>query len=144
MEQSVLRFVSRAALKLSPFSTLTPVALARVEERGAPSDGPAFQFVTGRWRQRSLLRLKRYLFHQCAEVLFSRREVRERLELALNTSLERIGPDRFRFFRRGYRGPDSATRGTKLHPPSMVKAPLDSKLMEHLDRAFSGRRLAYP
>lgn len=142
LEQSVLRFVSRAALKLSPFSTLTPVALALVQDGSRP-DAPALQFAADRWRQCSLLRLKRYLFHQCAEVLFSRPEVRERLDLALNTSLERIGPDRFRFFRRGYRGPDPASGDTKLFQPSLVKARLDPDLVAHLGRVFSGRRLAY-
>lgn len=90
---SLLRYVSRAALKLSPFSTLTRFALARpgscpspVELLGSPDEG----------REVSLLRWRRYLIEQVAAVLEHCPELRDALPVAFNRSLREVAPGRYR------------------------------------------------
>jgi len=142
LEQSLLRFISRAALKLSPFSTLTPVGLGVLEER-APSDLNLPIWFPGPFQQHSLLRLKRYLFHQMIEVLFTAPGLQQRLILVLNNSIEEISPGRFRFFRRGYRGPDPETRGTRLNQPAILRMDLNSATVEHMRSRFGDKRFCY-
>lgn len=94
-EASLLRYLSRAALKLSPYSTLTAIALAR-----ATDEPPAALAFLGAPAQRhSLVRVKRYLLDQCCDQLFLHREIRRHLHVAVNPSLEELGGEVYRFLK---------------------------------------------
>ncbi|HEV3074262.1 MAG TPA: hypothetical protein VHB47_07585 [Thermoanaerobaculia bacterium] len=97
LEISLLRYLSRAALKLSPYSTLTPLALADLCE--GDGGGAAIRYVAGPRRERSLVRIKRYLLDQCCRLLVLHPRVRERLRVGLNPSLERLPGGDIRFLR---------------------------------------------
>ncbi|MEM1182689.1 MAG: lantibiotic dehydratase [Acidobacteriota bacterium] len=137
LEQSLTRFVSRAAHKTSPFSALTAVGLGRLVDLESAGNAP--RWLPGETRVRALLRLKRYLFHQLAETLCAVPRYRGHLKLVLNNSLESIGPGRARFFRRGFRGPDPETGGTRLNRPSIVRLDMDRGLVEALRERCGGR-----
>jgi len=61
LEISLLRYITRAVLKLSPYSSLTRVALGTVQ-RDSRKEG--LWLAPGPWRERSLFRLNRYLVEQ--------------------------------------------------------------------------------
>ncbi len=95
MESSLLRYVSRGAAKLSPYSTLTRVAIGQLvgEELESPIHWPV-----GRWHEHSLLRSRRYLTEQLVEAWQRHPAVRRQLALVVNPSIERIG-DQLRYLR---------------------------------------------
>lgn len=132
LELSLLRFASRAALKLSPFSTLTVIGVGRIENR--ENANASVLWLIDSPHEHSLLRLKRYLFYQILEVLYTVPRFRSSLRLVLNNSLEPIGPERVRFYRRGFRGPDPETRGTRLHRPSMLRMDLEQRIAQALSK----------
>ena len=131
---SLLRYVSRSALKLSPYSTFTRLALAR------PADGPLR--LVGRseeWRERSLVRLRLYLIEQIAEVLRRAPGVWESQRVRLNPTIEEAGAGRFRLLRPGFWSVD---KGALSHQgPAVLEAPLAVPLLdwlrEHLARDSS-------
>jgi hypothetical protein len=90
---SFLRYLSRAAVKLSPYSTLTPVALAQAR----PVEAAGLHFMPGPRSERSLVRIKRYLLDQCLNLLLLHPPVLRHLSLALNSSLEPLADGEFRF-----------------------------------------------
>lgn len=91
---SLLRYASRAALKLSPFSTLTRYVLARVAE--ADSSPLVLLGRPTQWQERSLVRLRRYLVEQVAAILLRCPPLRQSLTLELNPSLREAAPGRYR------------------------------------------------
>jgi Lantibiotic dehydratase, N terminus len=99
LETSLLRYVSRVAVKLSPYSTFTRLALGAVR-RDLPPGGA--EFVGADWQPRSLLRLKRYLLDQINEMLLRYAPVRRTLRVNLNDTVEEAGPGRYRYLRLGY------------------------------------------
>jgi hypothetical protein len=131
---SVLRYASRAALKLSPYSTFTRLALAY------PAEGPLR--LIGRpedWRERSLVRLRLYLIEQVAEVLRRAPGVWESQHVRLNPTIEEAGAGRFRLLRPGFWSVD---KGAMIHQgPAVLEAPLAVPLLdwlrEHLARDSS-------
>jgi hypothetical protein len=96
LEASLLRYVSRAALKLSPYSTLTPLALAELRPLGEEG---AVAYSPRPWSDRSLMRIKRYLLDQCWRLLVRHPRLRPHLHVGLNPSCESLGGDRYRFLR---------------------------------------------
>ena len=129
--QSLLRYVSRAALKLSPFSTLTRFTLARMGEGAAPVS------LLGRpadGREVSLVRLRRYLVEQVAGVLQGCPPLREALPVELNPSLTEVAPDLYRLL-----APARNTGGTTREVP-VAKAVVDW-LRERLTRETTLRQL---
>ena len=96
LETSLLRYLSRAALKTSPYSTLTPVALADLGPAGGEG---AIRYVPGPRRDRSLVRVKRYLLDQICRLLLRHPPVQETLRVGLNPSLELLETGEYRFLR---------------------------------------------
>jgi len=103
--QSLLRYASRAVCKLSPYSTLTPVALAATRDghAGGQRRQPAAELGLhpGPWSERSLLRARRFVPSQWVHLLFSHPDLRFRLRVALNGSLTEIAPGRLLVLRPG-------------------------------------------
>ncbi len=125
LDLSLLRYVSRATLKLSPFSTLTRVALGKV---GGESPEP-LAWTPGGWSERSLLRVRRYLAEQDVELMRRYGPFREGLELALNPTLEETAPERFRLLRPERWVPDAAAGKLRHENASRVEMSLPAALV---------------
>lgn len=125
VEQSLARFVTRAAAKLSPNSTLTPMALCRVG--GEPG---GLRFLPGEpRREKSLLRANRSLLDQCCAILFWHPPVRARCLVSLNDTLEEIEPRRYRYLRPGSWSFDPRSGQLRFLSASQVKATLTEPLV---------------
>jgi len=92
--QTLARYMTRVAFKLSPYSTLTPAALAEIK----PSSG-AVRYIAGTRTTASSLRVQRYLVDQWCEILRRLPAVRPHLRVRLNTTVSRVSEDRYRFLR---------------------------------------------
>ncbi len=134
LEESLLRYASRAALKLSPFSTFTRLALGMV----APAtDGP-LRLGGLPWAERSILRLKRYLLDQYCQALLRYPPFRDELPVVLNDTAEEAEPGQVRFLRAAFRGIDEERKGMRLFPPTMVRLRLSESWMERIRAALAG------
>lgn len=82
---SLLRYVSRAAVKLSPYSTLTQVGLLSVDE--GEGDGFAWQGGAAAWETSSLVRFRRSLTSRLAELALHDPARADRLRLRGNPTV---------------------------------------------------------
>lgn len=142
LEETLARYVSRAALKLSPFSTLTRVAFA--ETCGTVNH----LRLRGRdWSQRSLVRVSRNHLEACLSLLRYYLPFRERLHVTLNDAREESAPGRWRLLRPGFWRPDSEERSGRYVQPTIVEADLKTPMVSWLavnlqDGALTYRDLA--
>lgn len=132
-EAALLKYVTRAAVKVSPFSTFTPVALGRLSRDAGPA---GLRLRGAGWRSRSLLRLRRYRLQQCVEMLVRYAPFRERLAVVFNDSAAETEPGRLLLVRPGCWEAD-AERGTLRHrADALVRTaaadPLTARLAEIL------------
>lgn len=141
LEQSLARFASRAALKLSPFSSLTATALAlTTSTRGDP---PLRIEPPETWREGSSVRLQRYLVEQVAHALAAYTPFRDSLPVTLNDTLEPLPDGRSSLIRPGRWIFDQAISGFDYQRPALVKATLSSVLYDWLLAHLQGRELPY-
>ncbi|MBV9773564.1 MAG: lantibiotic dehydratase [Gemmatimonadetes bacterium] len=139
-EITLLRYVSRAAVKLSPFSTLTPVALGTLRD----DLGPQVPRLLGSgWRARSLVRIKPYLLEQYGEMLRRYPPLRDTLPVALNSSATETAPGCFLFLRPNYWDFDEKAGRLGYYEQSLVKVGLRGPLVSRLLELLSTRRLSY-
>lgn len=103
LEKSLLRYLSRAALKLSPFSSLTRLGLGILTDQRVPG---TVSLSGGPWEERSLVRVRRYFLDQLLSMLSRFRLFRSRFRLRRNETLHRLRDGRFRFLRPGFWDPD--------------------------------------
>jgi hypothetical protein len=144
LEASLVRYASRAALKTSPFSTLTRVGLGIL----APSPPPApplhpgaIELLGARWQERSLVRFKRYILEQDWALLSKHPPLRDRLRVALNSSLWEPTKGRCCFVRQPFWAPqDGSMRHT---PASLVQLDLGGPMIAWLIRELPSRELSY-
>lgn len=130
---SLLRYVSRAALKTSPFSTLTCVGLGVVTAETARGGG--VRLVGDPWRRRSLVHLKGTAIRQFQELLLQNTAARNHLSVVLNPTAEEATPGRLRFLR---------PQGWRLNPQgelafeqeALVTLQLRPQVSESLRRLF--------
>ncbi|MEA2602769.1 MAG: hypothetical protein QOF89_3761 [Acidobacteriota bacterium] len=142
LELSLLRYVSRAALKLSPFSSLTRIGLGLVTAE--PAAPPELQLVSPEtWSERSKVRLERFLIDQLAHVLLRYHPFREGLRVSLNETLERQHTGQFSCIRPGYWDRDSAGSELCYQKPSWVKVRLQGPLIDWLLDHLAGSRRRY-
>lgn len=116
-ETALLRYVTRAAIKVSPFSTLTTVGLGTLRRHA----GPAGIELRGPWRTRSVLRLKRFLLDQAVFFLLRHPAFRDRLPLALNDAAIEVEPGRFLFLRPGHWALDGENGALRYHHEALVR-----------------------
>ncbi|HEU4558183.1 MAG TPA: lantibiotic dehydratase [Longimicrobium sp.] len=116
-ETALLRYVTRAAIKVSPFSTLTTVGLGTLGRDA----GPAGLELRGPWRARSVIRLKRFLLDQAVFFLLRHPPFRDRLPLALNDSATEVEPGRFLFLRPGRWELDGEGGTLRYHAEALVR-----------------------
>ncbi|HEV7508015.1 MAG TPA: hypothetical protein VGS07_24235 [Thermoanaerobaculia bacterium] len=122
LEQSLLRFVTRAATKLSPYSTLTAIALCLIREDPA-FDG--FAFTDGQFREISLVRANRSLLDQCQILLLRDPRFRANCRVSLNDTTQEVEPGRFRFLRNNHWTFDPEKREFRFVPAAYVSAKLE-------------------
>jgi hypothetical protein len=127
-EQSLLRFVTRAAAKLSANSTLTAYALGSIQAPPAPSP-TGFHFAGSPQREVSLVRLNRPELEQLQMLLMRYPAVRERALIAWNGSLEELEPGRYRFLRSGHWDLDPGAEGFHFVRPARVTVQLSNALL---------------
>lgn len=133
LEQSLLRYFSRAAVKLSPYSTFTRLGLGLLDE----TDTSQIRLSGGPWRERSLVRAKRYLLDQCRELLFQHPRVRERLGVRLNDTVQHMADGQRRFLRPMALVPNPANGELEYSKPSLVKARLGGPLIAWLEEQLA-------
>ncbi len=132
---TLLRYVSRAALKLSPFSTLTRFALARVAEAATPL---RLLGSPGEGQERSLVRLRRYLVEQVAVALSRCRPLRESLPVALNPSLREAAAGRYRLlYPAGWTLPDDEPSALRVSGAAF-EVPVASAVVDWLRDRLGG------
>jgi lantibiotic biosynthesis protein len=134
VEQSLLRFVTRAAAKLSPYSTLTAFALGTVRDDAGPGN---LGVLEANLREISLLRVRRDLLECYLTLLLRHPRLRDCCCLALNDSAEKIEPGRYRFLRPGHWQLDPERRGFQYLPAAQVKVTLTSSLVDPLSRLLA-------
>lgn len=139
-EMSLLRYVTRAAVKVSPFSTFTMVALGTVCDdpglRGVRLDGEP-------WRTRSLVRIKRYLLHRVADLLCRYEPFRERLPVEMNDSLSETSPCRFLFLRPHHWELDAERSTLRYQKDALVAVNLEGALIARASELLDGERPTY-
>lgn len=138
-ELSLLRYVTRAATKVSPFSTFTAVALGRLR-RDTGAGGLRLEGEP--WRERSLVRVKRYLLHRVVEVLCGYQPFRGGLRVELNDSLSETAPGRFVYLRPHHWEMDD--QGVlRYHKDAIAAAGLGGALISRLSDLLAGERPTY-
>jgi lantibiotic biosynthesis protein len=140
LEATLLRYVTRAAFKLSPYSTLTRIGLARVVDATASG---SISLNGDRWEERSLLRMKRYLLEQLWTLLRRHPPFREDLQVQLNDTIEEIEPRRYRFLRPGYWDFDRQKNRFVYHVASLVKVNLDGPIVGWVLRELPAQRMTF-
>jgi hypothetical protein len=140
IEQTLLRFATRTAAKLSPYSTLTAVALGTIREG---SDLAGLGAVAGERRATSLVRVNRSLLDRCQELLLRHPLIRGRFQVALNDTAREAEPGRFRFLRNGHWEIDASTGGFRFVPASYVSAQIGGPLIPLLQSALAGGPRGY-
>lgn len=128
-ERSLLRYLTRAALKVSPYSTLTCIGAAALVE--TPPRGE-LRLAGPPWHERSLVRARRFLIDQCFIFLAHQAPVRRRLRVCLNTTLERLDGDVFRFLKPMDLLYEESEAKLRLAPPSQVKVRLSGPIIDLL------------
>src|SRR6185312_10668266 len=122
LEQSLLRFVTRAATKLSPYSTLTAIALCVIREDPALQ---GFAFTDGRFREISLVRANRSLLDQCQVLLLRDPRFRKHCRVSLNDTAQEVELGRFRFLRNNHWTFDPEKQKFRFVPAAYVSARLE-------------------
>ncbi len=140
VEQSLLRFATRAAAKLSPYSTLTTIGLGTVSREPA-LDG--LRFVAGSSREVSLVRANRTLLDQCQVILLRHPGLRGFCQLALNDTAREIEPGRWSFLRNGHWEIDEERNRFRYVPAVQVRANLSGPLIASIRQLLAGEALLY-
>jgi hypothetical protein len=134
---SLLRYGSRAAVKLSPFSTLTRLALASVVPSVERCPALRLRGRPREWQERSLVRLRRYLVQQLSEILLRCPTLRDSLPVQLNPSLAETGPGRYLLLRpAGWELPEDG-RAARHRPATLRQAPVSRALIDWLRERLS-------
>jgi len=139
-ELSLLRFVTRAAAKLSANSTLTTYALGSVQ---ASSSRTGFRFVGSPQREVSLVRLNRPEVEQLQTLLMRHPAARERGLVAWNDSLEELEPGRYCFLRDGHWSLEPGAKELLFAKPARITVNLSEALIDAARDALQEGALRY-
>ena len=121
---TLLRYASRAALKLSPFATFTSVGLTLTEESAAP-----VRLLGGDWARHSLVRLRRHILDRCVDMLLRCPAWRRELHVAVNSSVVSLAGGMI--YRQSTRfRPDDETATLRYCKEAIVRARFNSKVAD--------------
>jgi hypothetical protein len=123
-EQSILRFVTRSAAKLSANSTLTAYALGSIQSSPAP-----FRFVGSPQREVSLVRINRPELEQFQTLLIRLPALRGHALVAWNDSVQEIEPGQYRYVRDGYWNLDPGAECFNFVQPARITVRLSRVLL---------------
>jgi len=135
---TLLRYISRAALKLSPFSTFTPVCLARIDDHS-----PVLDLEVGQWRYRSLVRVRRHVLDRCVDLLFRYSSWRDSLSVEINNSIVLRDDGRVLFRRPGTYEMNVSEHKLHYHEESLVSVRLNRSFLDCLLLIFAGGSISY-
>lgn len=140
---SLIRYLSRAAVKLSPFSSLTCVGLGRLVDPPQLADSPHLVIAAG-WRERSVVRMQRYRVDQMVALLTRYPPFRRHLSVTLNETVEEIDQDgSFRYLKGPTWDLDPATGLLREAPYSIVTVRLRGPFIGWLRERLAGDDLPY-
>lgn len=129
LQSSALRYLSRAACKLSPFSSFTPVALGALDPAAE-----TVEILAEEYRERSLVRVQPAFLDQVSALLLSHPAFQAGLAAQINPTLEEIAPGTVRWFRPGHWLYDGDQRAMRYTPDAFLKVALKDPLMIWLSR----------
>jgi hypothetical protein len=132
-EHSLLRFVTRAATKLSANSTLTTYALGSVQDQ--PSFR-GFRFADSPQRETSLVRANRPELEKLQALLIRHPAVRERCLIAWNPTFEELEPGRYRFLRGGHWDLDTGSTEFRFVQSARVTVTLSNPVLPTVRQAL--------
>lgn len=138
--RSLLRYASRAVLKLSPFATLTRLSAGSlVPEVTAEPNGLALRTGVSACTSHRLMRLRSYLVEQLAALVCLHPPLRRTLPVRIAPHLGRSRDGRYRFVRlpRWQPGEGGEMRRVKL---ALVEAKLDTSVVDWLRERLEGER----
>jgi hypothetical protein len=139
-EQSLLRFVTRAAAKLSANSTLTTYALGSVQTDPSLR---GFRFDGSPQRETSLVRVNRPEIEQVQALLMRHPAVRAQGWVAWNDTVEELAPGQYRFLREGYWDLDPGADRFCFVRPARVTVELRGPLLDAARDALRDGALRY-
>lgn len=122
---SILRYVSRCTMKLSPFSTLTRLGIGVTQN--AAMDSPV-QLLDKNWHIRSLFRFKRHVITSLYELLLSEKELRRQAAVRVNQTLEQIGQHQYRWLQPTRFSINHETEQLTASQEALVRAQIRGKL----------------
>ncbi len=128
LESSLLRYLSRAAFKLSPFSSFTPVALA-LAGRGRESPLSWAEWLAAETVEKPLLRVQPAFLDQLGALLLAHRPFQLGLAAEINPSLGEIEPGIARWYRPGHWYFDTERQAMRYTPDAFLKSPLKDPLL---------------
>lgn len=137
LDLTALRFVSRAAAKLSPYSTLTTIGLGLITEKDEVEIT-----ITGR-KTLSLVRANRSLLDQCQELLLTFQAVKALCSVSFNDTVREVAKDRYTLLReaRWHFDPDSRT--LKFLTAAQVTFDYSSSRINQLASSLRGQSTSY-
>ncbi|MBZ5489567.1 MAG: lantibiotic dehydratase family protein [Acidobacteriia bacterium] len=130
MELAWLSYLTRTALKPSPFSTLTWVGIGLLDD----SSHPGFSFDS--LKRHSMVRIKRYIVDQCFQQLLAYQPFLEELEIELNYTLARAVDGGYSFLAPGKWRPNSSAQ-YEFKLESLANIRLPEQLAEFLQAWFA-------
>jgi hypothetical protein len=137
---TLVRYASRAAVKLSPFSTLTRVGLGLV----ANEETRGFELRdAGRWQERSTVSLRRELLNQCSFLLLRSPRFTEALDIRLNDTLAQGEDGRFFLFHPDHWEFGAESRAFKYCEERFIRVRLEGPLVPWLIAELGGGAMAY-
>ncbi|HEX3130142.1 MAG TPA: lantibiotic dehydratase, partial [Thermoanaerobaculia bacterium] len=140
MDQSLLRYVSRTAFKLSPFSTFTRVGVGVLSDDVQTG---AIQLREGAWLLKSLTRLKKQVPAQYFAILLHDETFLSRLDIRLNDTIERVADNKYRFIRAGRWMFSEEKRGLYFQLESLINVRLEGGLIEETQKRLGQGRYTY-
>jgi hypothetical protein len=138
LPSTLLRYVSRAALKLSPFSTFTAVGLCRVE-----NGADALRLAGGEWSRASIVRVRRHILDRCADLLLTSRQFRELLPVGINLSAMWPGDGTVMFWRPGRFRAGAESRKLDYQPHTLITARISGGIIERIRQTLAEGPVPY-
>ncbi|MEM1204214.1 MAG: lantibiotic dehydratase [Acidobacteriota bacterium] len=139
---TLLRYLSRAAMKLSPFSSFTHLALGEVG--GGQTDvGVPIHFDGGPWRGRSLVRLRTFVLEQMMELLKRNEAFLGGWRASLNGTRREVEPGKLQFLRPNHWVLDPESRTFQSRIDGWARVGVTGPRVQQVFRCLEGGSKSY-